>query len=121
MYEGMLGGVGGAPVSPDKVLGQVYGEVPVEAVGRGGGDEKKKKKCFFSPPPPRFDRPSRPIQIHPDYSRSGRSSRSDRSSRLSAADRGRSPCIADWPGRKDQNSSKATKEIKNHYNIKVIQ
>ena len=105
MYEGMLGGAGGAPVSPDKVLGQVYGEVPVEVVGRGGGRKKKKKKkkkmknmffsffflFFRSPPPPRFDRPSRPIQIHPDYSRSGRSSRSDRSSRLSAADRGCSP------------------------------
>ena len=57
MYEGMLGGVGGAPVSPDKLLGQVYGEVPVEVVGRGGGDEKKKKKkkllyFFFSSPPP---------------------------------------------------------------------
>ena len=87
MYEGMLGGAGGAPVSPDKVLGQVYGEVPVEVVGRGGG----RIFVFFRPPPPRFDRPSRPIQIHRDYSRSGRSSRSDRSSRLSAADRGRSP------------------------------
>ena len=46
MYEGMLGGVGGAPLSPDKLLGQVYGEVPVEVVGRGGG-RKKKKNIFF--------------------------------------------------------------------------
>ena len=57
MYEGMLGGVGGAPMSPDKVLGQVYGEVPVEVVGRGGGTKKKKKSpplffFFFRPPPP---------------------------------------------------------------------
>ena len=35
---------GGAPVSPDKLLGQVYGEVPVEVVGRGGGRKKKQKK-----------------------------------------------------------------------------
>ena len=50
-----LGGVGGAPVSPDKLLGQVYGEVPVEVVGRGGGRKKKKKNVFFffSSPPPR--------------------------------------------------------------------
>ena len=52
MYEGMLGGVGGAPVSPDKLLGQVYGEVPVEVVGRGGG-RIFFFFFFFRPPPPR--------------------------------------------------------------------
>ena len=50
---------GGAPVSPDKVLGQVYGEVPVEVVGGGGRKKKQNEKifsfiylCFFFRPRP---------------------------------------------------------------------
>ena len=58
-------------MSLDKVLGQVYGGVPVEVVGRGG-EEKKKLKTYFLyyflfffriPPPPRFDLAGRPKSI----------------------------------------------------------
>ena len=103
---------GGGPVSPDKVLGQVYGEVPVEVVGRGGGTI-----FFFVPHPPpkvRAGRSKSILTIPEPASPADRTDPADWAQPIGDVAHSR------LAGQKGSKSVKSYQKNKNYYNRKVI-